>query len=217
MVTLVFHSELFRPKRPDGGRNGSKCVVEERGCIAHRMNSLYLQRRMDVFVEGCEPLFLFTYKMITKTQVVELLTAEFGETPLFFVDIDVTGANDIRVLVDNDNGISISDCVTVSRFLESSFDREIEDFSLQVMSAGADQPFKVTRQYVKNVGRQVAVKLLDGENFTGELVAANADEAHVKVREKRRVEGRKSKEWVEEIFALPYENIKETKVIISFK
>jgi ribosome maturation factor RimP len=75
----------------------------------------------------------------------------------------------------------------------------------------------VTRQYVKNVGRQVAVKLLDGENFTGELVAANADEAHVKVREKRRVEGRKSKEWVEEIFALPYENIKETKVIISFK
>jgi len=217
MWALVFHSEVFRPKRPDLAIGDRKCGSLASRCIAHRMNSLYLHRRMDVFVEGCEPLFLFTYKMITKTQVVELLTAEFGETPLFFVDIDVTGANDIRVLVDNDNGISISDCVTVSRFLESSFDREVEDFSLQVMSAGADQPFKVTRQYVKNVGRQVAVKLLDGGSITGELVGANADEAQVKVREKRRIEGRKSKEWVEEIFALPYEKIKETKVIISFK
>lgn len=172
---------------------------------------------MDVFVEGCEPLFLFTYKMITKAQVVELLTAEFGETPLFFVDIDVTGANDIRVLVDHDNAVSIDDCVKVSRFLESSFDREIEDFSLQVMSSGADQPFRVNRQYVKNIGRQVAVKLIDGEKLTGELIAANDEHAQLKTREKKRVEGRKSKEWVEEVLTLTYENIKETKVIISFK
>lgn len=169
------------------------------------------------FVEGCEPLFLLTIKMITKAQVVGMLEEEFGETSLFFVEVDVTGANDIKVLVDNDEGVSISDCVKVSRFLENSFDREVEDFGLNISSPGADQPLKVVRQYVKNIGREVNVKLNDEGKISGELIEANDNGIRVKLREKRRIEGRKSKEWVEEIFDLPYEQIKETKVIISFK
>lgn len=155
--------------------------------------------------------------MITKKQVEELLDGEFGESPLFFVEVEVTGANDIRVLVDNDNGISIDDCVKVSRFLESSFDREIEDFALKVSSPGADQPLRTPRQYMKNVGRQVAVKNLEGKKITGELTEANENNIRVVVREKRRIEGRKSKEWVEESFDFPYDQITETKVVISFK
>ncbi len=185
--------------------------------IVHPMNSLYLQRRMDVFVEGCEPLFLFEQRMITRSQVEALLVNEFGDSPLFFVEIEVSGANDIRVLVDSDNGISIDDCVKVSRFLESSFDREVNDFSLNVSSSGADQPLRMARQYRKNVGREVAVKLLDEGKMTGKLIAADDTSATVLVREKRRIEGRKSKEWVEETFELPYDKIKETKVVISFK
>ncbi|MGF1563799.1 MAG: ribosome assembly cofactor RimP [Flavobacteriales bacterium] len=155
--------------------------------------------------------------MITKQRVAELLKEGFGDGPLFFVEIDVSGANDIRVLVDNDNGVSIGDCVKVSRHLESSFDRDTEDFSLNVSSPGADQPLRFARQYMKNVGRDLVVKLADGRKLTGALTAANDAQIELKVREKRRIEGRKSKEWVEEVFALPYEEINEAKVVISFK
>lgn len=163
------------------------------------------------------PLFIRRPEMITRERVSELLKEGFGDGPIFFVQIDVSGANDIRVLVDNDNGVSINDCVKVSRHLESSFDRDTEDFSLNVSSPGADQPLRIPRQYVKNVGRDLAVKLSDGRKLTGALVTADDTHAEVKVREKRRIEGRKSKEWVEEVFRLPYEEINEAKVVISFK
>lgn len=166
---------------------------------------------------GAYPSFYSMTLMITKKQVQELLDGEFGESPLFFVEVEVTGANDIRVLVDNDNGISIDDCVKVSRFLESFFDREIEDFALKISSPGADQPLRMPRQYMKNVGRHVAVKLADGNKITGEMTEADENNIRVLVREKRRIEGRKSKEWVEETFDLPYDQITETKVVISFK
>lgn len=166
---------------------------------------------------GAYPSFYSVTPMITKKQVEALLDGEFGESPLFFVEIEVTGANDIRVLVDNDNGISIDDCVKVSRFLESSFDREVEDFALKVSSPGADQPLRIPRQYRKNVGRQVAVKVVDGKKIVGELTEADENKIRVVLREKRKIEGRKSKEWVEEIFDLPYDQITETKVVISFK
>lgn len=155
--------------------------------------------------------------MITKERVTELLKEGFGDGPLFFVEVEVSGGNDIRVLVDNDNGVSIDDCVKVSRHLESSFDRDIEDFSLNVSSPGADQPLRIPRQYKKNLGRELSVKLSDGRKIAGELIGADDTHAEVKLREKRRIEGRKSKEWVEEVFRLPYEEINEAKVVISFK
>jgi len=166
---------------------------------------------------GASPSFHSLTFMITKEQVMLLLDEAFGEGPLFFVEVEVSAGNDIRVLVDNDNGISIDDCVKVSRLLESSFDREVEDFALNVSSPGADQPLRIARQYVKNVGRDLTVKLHDGGKLTGALIAADDAAAQLKVREKRRVEGRKSKEWVEETFVLPYDQIKEAKVVISFK
>ncbi len=92
------------------GETWSKCSGEDLGMYCTSNEFIIFAASYGCFRGGVRAPLLFTYKMITKTQVVELLTAEFGETPLFFVDIDVTGANDIRVLVDNDNGISISDC-----------------------------------------------------------------------------------------------------------
>lgn len=197
------------------GEMSTKCSF--RAGIVLRRKNVYLQRRMDANVEGCEPLFLFADLMITKERVKELLHEAFGEGPLFFVEVEVSGANDIRVLVDNDHGVSIVDCVKVSRVLESSFDRDIEDFSLNVSSPGADQPLRIARQYVKNIGRDLAVKLHDGGKITGTLTAADDEKANVLVREKKRIEEKKSKEWVEEVFELPYDQIKEAKVVISFK
>lgn len=155
--------------------------------------------------------------MITKSQVEHLIEAEFGGTPIFAVSVEVSSQNDIRVLVDNDNGIAITDCVKVSRLIEGSFDREVEDFSLQVSSPGLDQPLKVARQYKKNEGREMKISLLEGGSLEGVMTEVNEDTIRITTREKRRIEGRKSKEWVEEVHEIKFEDIREAKVVISFK
>ena len=155
--------------------------------------------------------------MITKSQVEHLIEAEFGDTPIFAVSVEVSSQNDIRVLVDNDNGIAITDCVKVSRLIEGSFDREVEDFSLQVSSPGLDQPLKVARQYKKNQGREMKISLLEGISLEGLMTTVNEDAIQITTREKRRIEGRKSKEWVEETHEIKIEDIREAKVVISFK
>lgn len=139
------------------------------------------------------------------------------EGSIFAIDINVSGHNDIKVLIDNDEGVSIDDCVKVSRMIEGSFDREMEDFSLQVSSFGADQALRVLRQYVKNVGREVSVKRGEGEKIVGLLQSASEAGILLKIREKRRVEGKKKKEWVEEEIQIPFEEISETKLVLSFK
>lgn len=155
--------------------------------------------------------------MVTKAQIEALLEEGLKETTLFPVVIEVTGNNDIRVLVDNDNGIGIHDCVKVSRLIEGSLDREVEDFSLNVSSPGLDQPLMVERQYRKNVGRGVVVKLQEEGKIEGTLEEVNAEGIVVKTREKKRIEGRKAKEWIEEKHNIAFSQIKETKVVISFK
>jgi ribosome maturation factor RimP len=146
-----------------------------------------------------------------------MLAEELAESPVFVVKVDVNTQNDIRVLVDNDLGISIDDCVKVSRFIEGSFDREVEDFSLQVSSPGLDHPLMVTRQYVKNVGREVQVKTLEGETLKGKLEAADDQEIALFWTEKERIEGKKAKQTVEKRRQIKYDEIKETLVVISFK
>lgn len=155
--------------------------------------------------------------MITKSQVEHLIEAEFGDSPIFAVSVEVSSQNDIRVLVDNDNGIAITDCVKVSRLIEGSFDREVEDFSLQVSSPGLDQPLKVARQYKKNEGREMKISLLEGSSLEGVMTKVDETGIQLTIREKRRIEGRKSKEWVEEMHEVKYEDIREAKVVISFK
>lgn len=155
--------------------------------------------------------------MITKAQVVQLLEEGLQGSSIFPVTIDVSGNNDIRVLIDNDNGIGIDDCVKVSRLLEGSFDREVEDFSLNVSSPGLDQPLMVFRQYKKNVGRAVDVRRKDAGKLEGLMESATEEAIVVVTREKKRIEGRKAKEWIEEKHVIPFEEIESTRVVISFK
>lgn len=155
--------------------------------------------------------------MITKDQIEQLLEEGLGEGPIFVVKLDVSAGNDIRVLIDNDEGIAISDCVKVSRMIEGSYDRDLEDFSLNVSSPGADQPLMVKRQYVKNVGRGLKVKTTEGLKIEGTLEAADDENITVVVREKRRIEGRKAKEWLEEKHTIAYADIDKATVVISFK
>jgi len=154
---------------------------------------------------------------------IQYLAEEFLDgTPGFLVDVKVASGNVIRIALENDDRTTISDCVSLSRHIEGSFDREQEDFSLDVGSPGLDQPLKVLRQYLKIIGKQIAVNPIDGKIIEGELVSVEEDEGEfkglvLKTLEKKRIEGRKAKEWVEEAHQFQAGDIEWTKVIISFK
>lgn len=155
--------------------------------------------------------------MITADTIRQLAEAHLEGTPGFLVDVRVAEGNQIRILLDHDASTSIEDCMALHRHLESELDRNVEDFSLDVSSPGLDQPLKLHRQYVKNIGRNVQVKPVEGAKAEGELVAVDESGITLKIREKRRIEGRKAKEWVEEEQVWPFEQIQSTKVVISFK
>ena len=107
--------------------------------------------------------------MIEKETVNANLTGILEEIGVFLVDIKVDSNNRILVHVDKMEGISIDDCVRVSRALEAKLDRDMEDFALEVSSPGLDAPFRVLRQYEKSIGKMVSVKCTDGSQFQGLL------------------------------------------------
>ena len=159
--------------------------------------------------------------MITKQLVEDLANERIQERnpELYIVDITINNGSQILVEIDHETtGVSIEDCMSISRNIEHNLDREVQDFSLEVASAGLSKPFRVLKQYIKNIGKQVKVKTFEhGQNVEGVLEAANDNEIIVTTREKVRVEGRKKKEWVETKHTIPMDTIKETNLIITFK
>jgi ribosome maturation factor RimP len=95
-------------------------------------------------------------------------------------------------------------------------DRETEDFSLEVTSPGLEKPFRVFKQYIKNIGRPVIVRRIEGEKLEGTLLVAEENHIIIETKEKKRIEGRKAKEWVIEQVNIPMSEIKETLVKIVF-
>lgn len=156
-------------------------------------------------------------RMITAQQIRDWADAFLEGTAGFLVDVHVGEANQIRVLLDNDVATSIEDCMALSRHLESMMDRDVEDFALDVSSPGLDQPLKLERQYRKNIGRTVQVKPTGAAKVEGELTAVEGEEIELTIREKRRIEGRKAKEWVEEQVRFRVPDLDWTKVTITFK
>lgn len=155
--------------------------------------------------------------MIGEKIVRELAQSRLDEFDGFIVDLTISSNNHIKLVIDSDSSIAVSDCISVSRNVEHNLDREVEDFSLEVSSAGLDQPFKHLRQYKKNKGREVKVKLITDKAIEGILKEVEDDRIIVVSRQKERIEGRKAKKWVENEHLLKFSEIKETKVIISFK
>ena len=149
--------------------------------------------------------------MIDKSDIQREVEKALGESDKFVVEIKVKAGNRITVLLDSDTHITIDDCVAVTRHIESAFSRETEDYDLTVSSAGIDQPYKLLRQYIKNIGREVEVTLADGSVFAGKLIAADMDKIAVYSKTKAK------KVETEETREIPFNEIKQTKEIISFK
>ena len=151
--------------------------------------------------------------MIDKLKVLEIIQEKLREGEIFLVDLKISSDSKINVTIDGDNGVTISDCITISRAIESSLDREENDFELNVLSAGVGQPLKLTRQYIKNVGRTIHVLKNDLTEIEGELVSADEQQIEVEVEIKK---GNSKKNISKVTEAIQYADIKEAKIIIKF-
>ncbi|WP_396151223.1 ribosome assembly cofactor RimP [Flavobacterium sp.] len=154
--------------------------------------------------------------MTFKDKVVSLLNQGLSEKPsVFLIDLTITESMKIIVTLDGDQGVTLQDCIDISRTLEHNLDREEQDFSLEVASAGVSTPLKLVRQYKKNIGRVLKVKTATD---IIEAVLSEANEEFITLtwtaREPKKIG--KGKETVEKKLALPYSEIKEAIVTITF-
>ncbi|WP_053978103.1 ribosome assembly cofactor RimP [Mangrovimonas xylaniphaga] len=152
-----------------------------------------------------------------KDTVKELLDKAFEEREdLFLIDFDIVGDNNIKVVIDGDEGVLVEDCIFVSRAVEHNLDREEQDFSLEVTSAGATSPFVHNRQYNKNVGRILEVKTKEGQKLEGMLADVDSEGITLEWNEREAKAVGKGKVTVKKEAQLKFDDILEAKVIIKF-
>ena len=152
-----------------------------------------------------------------RDRVLELVHEALEKnTSLFLIDLSITDDLKIKVVIDGDQGVTVNDCIEVSRAVEHNLDRDETDFSLEVTSAGATEPLLNARQYPKNIGRKLKVKTKSGEVLEGTLSDAQLDTIKLswKTREKKPVG--KGKVTVQKEMVLNHEEIIEAKVMITF-
>lgn len=155
--------------------------------------------------------------MIDKQKLIETIKDAINGTPLFLVDVAVSPDNNITVEVDSMDRVDIDECVKLTRDIEAVFDRDVEDYQLEVGSAGLTSPFKVKEQYLKNIGNQVEVLTRSGSKFKGTLTAVGDDAFTVMVTKKVKEEGKKRPVEVEEPVVTKVADTKTVKYLIDFK
>lgn len=154
--------------------------------------------------------------MTFREKVLNSLEVALEDKPsIFLIDVSINDSFKITVTIDGDNGVVLQDCIDLSRAVDNNLDREEQDFSLEVASAGVSSPLKLLRQYKKNIGRTLKVKLAT-ETIEAELADAN-DEFIIlawEAREPKKIG--KGKETVQKTREIPYTEIKEAIVTITF-
>ncbi|MGD1980395.1 MAG: ribosome assembly cofactor RimP [Flavobacteriaceae bacterium] len=145
-------------------------------------------------------------------QLLEVALENYPE--LFLIDLKVGSDNSIRVVLDGDHGVSLQDCINVSRAVEHQLDREEEDFSLEVASVGVGTPLQNARQFIKNIGRKLKVEVLGNPPIQGTLIAADQKVFTVTWKQREPKPVGKGKITVEKKETLSYEHIANAKVII---
>lgn len=113
--------------------------------------------------------------MIDKELVKQTVQKAIEGTGVFLVDLTVSPTNDIVVEIDSLDGVDLDLCTSIHNKIEEALDRDKEDFSLEVGSAGVTAPFKVVEQYMKNLGKEVDVLTKDGRKLLGTLTAVDGD------------------------------------------
>lgn len=161
------------------------------------------------------PILLEVTAMIAK-EIIEKLVREKLDERMFIVEINVSSTNVIHIFVDSYDGMTIEQCIAISRNVEHNLDREEEDFALEVSSPGLTESFKVKEQYIKYTGK--AIKVVTEDQKLEGLLKSTSDEGIVlETSGKEKAEGQKKKQLVVKEYNLKYDDIKSAKAVISFK
>ncbi len=154
--------------------------------------------------------------MIDKQKLTETVEEAIKDTSIYIVDITISKDNSIVVELDSDDSMDIDMCTSISRKIESVFDRDVEDYELEVGSAGLTSPFKVKRQWQKNLGNEIEVFTKDGRKLTGVLVEVNEDNFVIQFPIKVKEEGKKRPVVVSHKEPITFENCKKACYLIKF-
>lgn len=155
--------------------------------------------------------------MIDCAKIQEIADRELAGTDMFTVSCTCTPANEVELLIDSDTSVTIEACADLSRAIEAHFDRDEEDFSLTVASAGIGSELRTLRQYRKIVGSPVEVLLTNGIKILARLDSVDENGITVSYKERQAVEGRKRKVEVDVVRTYPFTEIKYTKEYLDFK
>ena len=148
--------------------------------------------------------------MIIEEHIRTIIDNHYHGTDKFLVEVHVRPTNKITVFIDGDTGITVSDCRELNRFIESQVDRGMEDYDLTVSSAGADKPITLPRQYPKHLGRSLKIIKRDGTELSGKLIALSDTTIEIEHKPVK-------KEPVKPNSTLSFSDLKEVRVILSFK
>ncbi|KAF0237914.1 MAG: ribosome maturation factor [Prolixibacteraceae bacterium] len=151
------------------------------------------------------------------SDLVKKLVKEKLDDKMFLVEVAVNERNVINIFVDSYDGLTIEQCINISRHVEYSLNRDEEDFELQVSSPGLSAKFKVKEQYKKYVGRLVEVVTNADIKLEGIILSATEDGITLETSTRELLDGHKKKQLVVKQQQLKYNEIKSAKAIISFK
>ena len=153
--------------------------------------------------------------MSLRLKLEKLLSEILDENPsLFLIELNIGIDNSINIILDGDNGVTLNDCIKISRFIEHQLDRDDKDFSLEVTSSGVGNPLKNSRQFLKNIGRKLKVELLNGSSLQGLLDAADDFGFTLKWKQREPKPIGKGKRTVEKKEKLSYNEVIKTIVLV---
>lgn len=155
--------------------------------------------------------------MIDKKLLTDVVENAIKDSALFLVDIQVNQGNSIVVEIDSAEGVDIDSCAAITRRIEEAFNRDIEDYELEVGSAGLTSPFKVRGQYEKNIGNEVEVLTTDGRKLKGTLTEVADETFTIEVVRKAKEPGAKRPVEIAEPTIINYTDTKYVKYLIQFK
>ena len=150
------------------------------------------------------------------TKLTEIAAQTLEGSDMFVVECTTGADNDITLVIDSDTHVTIDACAALNRAIDAAFDRDVEDYSLTVTSAGIGEPLKVLRQYHKLTDSSVEVLLTSGTKILGTLDAATEEAVTISYDEKVAVDGKKRKEMQHVVRTYAFDEIKWVKEYLDF-
>lgn len=154
--------------------------------------------------------------MIDKTELEDFIAKQLEGTDLYPVEISVGKDNVIKIELDSDSAVDIDECVRLTREIEQHFDRDADDYELEVGSAGITSPLRVPRQYKRYLGKELELLTADGKKLTGLLTEAGPESFTIEREVKVKKEGAKRPVMEKETLTFGYGDVKQAKYLLKF-